>query len=273
MEKKYLYIPQWQGSGFSNELFHGAKALKDVVERIDDISFINIGIKEYEISDIKNDIIGYDVILGQLMNIQDVLRREAPHKVFSIGGDCGIEVPILSYLQKIHRNMTVFWFDAHGDLNSPQSSPSKSFHGMPLRFLVDDSIFLDSLSIDKLRHSDIVLMGTRDLDPPERDYIEKHSMKNVSVNDIQTGNNIFKEDLRFSDHAYIHIDLDVLDPASYKKVKCPSKNGLTIDQLLYCLESIRKKMSIVGVSLVENTETDKEKIVDLKKIIDFGTTF
>ncbi len=70
--------------------------------------------------------------------------------------------------------------------------------------------------------------------------------------------------------AYIHIDLDVIDPKYYKNVKCPTENGLKIFELTEAIELVNKEMEIIGLSIVENTETEKAKIKKLEKIIKLG---
>ena len=64
--------------------------------------------------------------------------KKKPDKILTVGGGCGIEIPIVSYFSEKYKNLDVLWFDAHGDLNTPESSPSKYFHGMPLRFLLEE---------------------------------------------------------------------------------------------------------------------------------------
>lgn len=154
--------------------------------------------------------------------------------------------------------MNVLWIDAHADLNTPESSPSKTFHGMPLRLLLGegDSILKQSL-FSYLKPSQIILYGTRDLDKPEEKYIQE---KNISTNTITKSN------------LYIHLDLDVIDPLEISDVKCPSPNGVGFEKLKEMLTQLKSKYNIVGASLVEyapKTKKIDERVSELSRII-FG---
>ena len=72
--------------------------------------------------------------------------------------------------------MTVFWFDAHADLNTPGTSPSGHFHGMVLRALIGHEAFNFSPN-HPLSPKQVVLLGLRDLDPAEQDYIEAERIR------------------------------------------------------------------------------------------------
>ena len=68
------------------------------------------------------------------------LRVSAPDVVVTVGGTCGVEAAPVAYLNERYRgDLAVVWYDAHGDLNAPATSPSGHFHGMVLRTLLGDS--------------------------------------------------------------------------------------------------------------------------------------
>lgn len=270
MDKLAIFIPQWQGSGITKELYEGSYALKKVIEEKGDTIFNSIHIDYKSTPEIKKSILGYDIIIKQLQKVQNILNVEDPAKVFTIGGGCGVEVPIVSYLKGKYKELTLYWFDAHGDLNTPKSSPSKHFHGMPLRFLTEKSLELSNIHINSIPPTDVHLMGVRDLDEPEKLFIENNNIDIIPIeiiNDLE----LFKTTIK-KNHgmAYIHIDLDVLDPKQYSNVKCPTDSGLSIEELYGSIQSIKNQMEVVGLSIVENTELDTKKIMKLNKIIDIG---
>lgn len=275
MKKINLFAPQWQGSGKTTELFKGAQALKDFCISIDKtIQFINIPISEALDLKIENNIYGYTVIEDQLINIKKILCKENPDLIFSIGGGCGIEIPIVSYFKDIYQSMDIYWFDAHGDLNTPETSPSKYFHGMPLRFLLDEIPKNNiSKSFNKISKRDISLIGSRDLDNAEVDFIQKEQIRlfnmESSFNVLEDRFSNYLEKSRNS-HAYLHIDLDVLDPRSYSNVKCPTEDGLSIENLLRIIKIIGKKRKIIGLSILENTELDSSKITKIEQLVNLG---
>ena len=130
-----FYIPQWQGAGNKFEIPDSLNILKNQIINfpINEINLSN------ESSEQKNGINHYDVILNNLIQIKKSITQSAPQKMFTIGGECSIELIPVSYLNKIYNgNLNILWFDAHGDLNTNISSSSNNFHGMPLRLLLGE---------------------------------------------------------------------------------------------------------------------------------------
>lgn len=267
-----LFIPQWQDSGSTKELYEGAHALKKYIEE-KKLVFSEIPISLSPNIQIENNIIGYSTIKAQLYEIARILEKNRPGKIFSIGGGCGIEIPLVSYLSEKYNNLDVIWFDAHGDLNTPDSSPSKYFHGMPLRFLLDDIPNNEiSESYKKISCDDVVLIGARELDPAESEFINNNKLKIVAVNNVELENKkIVRQCLNSkNDKVYLHIDLDVLDPKAYANVKCPTENGLTIEQLINIISIIKSEKTIIGISLLENTEKELDQISKIEELIEIG---
>ncbi len=95
-------------------------------------------------------------------------------RIFSIGGGCDADVPVISHLNKLYDgNLFVLWLDAHGDLNSPEESKTGLFYGMPARILIDGrDIFPDIIERPLMPHQ-IIHIGGRDFDKPELGYIKK----------------------------------------------------------------------------------------------------
>jgi arginase len=263
-----LFYPQWQGSDITPELYYGASTIKEYLE-LQSASFINVPVSLNTDFEFENNICFYKQILSQLKKAEEIIKNEQPDKIFSIGGGCDIELPIISYLNSKYSNMNVFWLDAHGDLNTPTTSPSHLFHGMPLRCIFenikDDNI--NNISINKLPIKNLTMIGTRDLDPEETNFIFKNKIKCITVDEIKT---LLYFDSCIKNYAYVHIDLDVLDPSIYKSVKCPAKNGLSIRQLVDTIEHIKKNFNIVGYSILESTETELANIKILDKLLEIG---
>ena len=90
------------------------------------------------------------------------LAAELPERPLVLGGCCCSHVGAVEGLAARHERLAVVWLDAHGDLNTPASSPSGNTWGMPLRMI------LDSGAVDP---DDVALVGARALDPPEEEYI------------------------------------------------------------------------------------------------------
>ncbi len=260
-----LLVAQWQGSGYTNELYFGAEALGNYIRKFG-IEFDEIEISKSDNIVPEKDIIGYSVIKEQLERIGNILKEKNPGKLFTVGGGCGVEVPIISYFIEKEKNFKIIWFDAHGDLNSPKSSHSKLFHGMPLRFLLENIEGNEiSAKYKKIEKTDLILLGTRDLDPEEDLYINSNEIAKITVENFRENPSMI-DDLK-KQKVYIHIDLDVIDPLEFRNVKCPQQNGFRISEIVEILKNLQANNEIIGISILENTEKDEVKLKSLNKII------
>jgi arginase len=256
-----LFFPLWMDGGLGKELHAGARALRDYLSGR--FSFTEVPVDESCSPVLKNGIFGYDAIRSHLARARDILADSSPERIFTIGGGCGIEVPIVSNLRRRLGPMRLLWFDAHGDINSPASSKSKYFHGMPLRFLLepslDEGIGAGSEAVDP---GEIVLVGSRDLDPPEEEYIRERGIRRLGPREAGAALN------PGSAPVYIHLDLDVLDPEEYPNVKCPSREGMRIAEVASIVGSFFRVGPVSGMSVVENTATDEATISRLEPIFE-----
>jgi arginase family enzyme len=92
----------------------------------------------------------------------EATARVLPARPLVLGGCCCSHVGAVRELARRHGRLAVVWLDAHGDLNTPESSPSGNEWGMPLRMLVDGG---------DVAPEDVTLLGARKLDPPEVEFI------------------------------------------------------------------------------------------------------
>ena len=133
-----IYFPQWQGSGTGKHIEPGAKT---VLDYCNDPEFIEIplstipagtdGTQQHHINN-------YTAITEQLQRLKQKIAAAQPKTIQTIGGDCGLEIVPVSYLNQKYPNLGVIWFDAHADINRPCDSASCNFHGMPLRTLLGE---------------------------------------------------------------------------------------------------------------------------------------
>jgi arginase len=127
-----------------------------------------------------------------------------------------------------HDRLGVVWIDAHGDLNTPESSPSGNEWGMPLRMLIDGG------AIDPL---DVALIGARSLDPPEVEFIA-----NAGIQDSADAV------LDRVDCVYVALDCDVFDPGEMS-VFMPEPGGPTVAEIEKILCGLRDRGAVVGAGL------------------------
>ena len=143
---------------------------------------------------------------------------------------------------------------------------------MPLRTLLgegDETIL--NLAYSKLNSENVLLIGQRNLDPPEADFIKNKNIKIITPSDTQEITEAISKALNPQKYKYlyIHLDLDALDSDEYSTVYYPNKNGISYKQLVESLEFMSKTYDIVGGSLLEYCSLSGENIEQTIKLTDF----
>jgi arginase family enzyme len=159
------------------------------------------------------------------------LAIDLPERPLVLGGCCCAHVGAVEGLAARHGRIALVWFDAHGDLNTPETSPSGDLWGMPLRML------LDSGAVDP---EDVVLLGARNLDPPEREYV-------ASIG-LRTEPDGLDRALDETEGAYVAIDADALEPGEISPFM-PEPGGLSLAETEQLLGGVRERAAVLGVGL------------------------
>jgi arginase len=254
-----LFFPQWQGAGQGNRIDEPARLLMDALRPSLDMQPISeIALDPSSALELEHGIWGRTAILSQLTAARDLLAENAPDRIFTVGGDCGIEVIPVAYLNGRYDDFALVWLDGHADLNTPETSPSGTFHGMPLRVLMGegDSAFTALVS-KPLTPRQVIMGGVRDLDPAERDYIEGHGILNLPVGTPDIAARLVAELKRRSiQHIYIHFDLDALDPAAAPVMHYPAADGFTLEVAAGIVEALAASFAVAGMSITEYDSLD-----------------
>ena len=137
----------------------------------------------------------------------ETTARELPERPLVLGGCCCSHVGAVRELARRHGRVGVVWIDAHGDLNTPESSPSGNAWGMPLRMLIDTG----DVAVE-----DVTLLGARNLDPPEVEFIAAAGIR--------------QELGELPGDVYVALDCDVVEPAELD-VWMPEPEGISLDGL------------------------------------------
>jgi arginase len=176
----------------------------------------------------------------------------------SIAGDCCTVIAVAAGMRRAGIDHTLLWFDAHGDFNTWETTPSGFLGGMPLAMLVGrgEQTLLASLGLQPLSEDRVILTDGRDLDPGERRELDRSKVTRLrSVTDLLT--------FTLPDaHMLVHFDTDVLDPAYAPAMDYPAPGGPTPDELGRVFSHLAStgKVRAVSVStwnpsLDENGET------------------
>ncbi len=175
-----------------------------------------------------------------------------------IGGDHSIAMGTVGGVSH-DRPTGLIWIDAHGDFNTPETSPSGNIHGMPLSVLIgdgDDRLVNIGRPGAKIDPDNIVLIGIRDLDPLERERIRKsgitaYTMRDIDEQGISTVAN--KALMKFIHLKRVHVslDIDALDPVEAPGVGTPVPGGLTYREAHLFMEIMADSGKLTSMDLVE----------------------
>lgn len=153
----------------------------------------------------------------------------------------------------------LLWIDAHGDFNTPDSSPSGNVHGMPLAALLGEGA-PDLVGIGSarrhLRAEDVVLLGVRDLDPGERERLRASGICVLTMRDVDERGmgRVMGEALeRLAGHERLHVSLDVdaVDPREAPGVGTPVPGGLSYREAQLVMEMIADTGRLAALDIVE----------------------
>ncbi|UFJ40702.1 arginase [Brevibacillus humidisoli] len=207
----------------------------------------------------------------------NTLLAEAVHRVMSegrfplvLGGDHSIAIGTLAGVAQEKKNLGVIWFDAHGDLNTGETSPSGNIHGMPLaaslgyghQRLVQIGGFAP-----KVKPENIVIIGARDLDREERDLIKRLGMKVYTMHEIDRMGmtRVMEEAIdhvsRGTDGVHLSLDLDGLDPHDAPGVGTPVIGGISYREGHLAMEILAEADVLTSAEFVEvNPILDRENM-------------
>lgn len=162
-----------------------------------------------------------------------------------IAGNCGVTIGALAGLADVRP--AVVWFDAHGDFNTPETSPSGFLDGMALAILTGRcwrALAKKVSGFEAVPDTRIALVGARDFDPPEADALAASRILRIGA-DLSGLDDVFP----VAGPLWLHVDLDVLDIAEGRANQFATTGGLTVSQLVAAVRRLATRLSAVGAAL------------------------
>jgi arginase len=186
-----------------------------------------------------------------------------------LGGDHSVALGTLGGLAKATGPGGVLWVDAHGDLNTPETSPSGNVHGMPLAAaigLADDRFQSPDWTLPAVDPHRVALVGLRAIDARERERIRDLGIKAYTMSDIDRIGieRAIRESLtHIAGPGFVHVslDMDALDPDVAPGVGTPVQGGLTYREAHLALELV-----------AESGLAGSLEVVEVNPILDRGNT-
>jgi arginase len=175
------------------------------------------------------------------------LAAELPERPLVLGGCCCSHVGAVEGLAARHERLALVWLDAHGDLNTPESSPSGNAWGMPLRMILDAGA---------VEPQQVALVGARNLDPPEAEFIAEAG--------LATGEGAVERVLKEVDCVYVALDCDVFEPSEVTSFM-PEPNGFRVEEVESLFGDLREHATVVGAGLTGLTP-DPANVPSLERL-------
>ncbi len=186
------------------------------------------------------------------------------HFPLVLGGDHSIAIGTVSGLAGAARQqgkkLGLLWIDAHGDINTPETTPSGNIHGMPLAALLGfGASELTSIGgpTPTLEPANVALLGIRSLDAGEKKRLKETGVQVHTMSDIdrQGVDRVMKKALGRvtdgSDFVHVSLDLDVVDPSVAPGVGTPVKGGLDYREAHFMMEVLADAGVMTSLELVE----------------------
>jgi arginase len=181
-----------------------------------------------------------------------------------LGGDHSLAIGSLAgvanFYRKQNKKIGCLWLDAHGDMNTPESSPSGNVHGMPLAALIGDGApeLVNLLGYQpKLDPHNVALVGLRDLDAKERRLIKESGAHAFTMRDIDERGlrEVMSEALHFctddTEGVAVSLDMDFVDPEYAPGVGTQVSGGVTYREGHLAMEMIADSKAMVSLEIVE----------------------
>jgi arginase len=173
--------------------------------------------------------------------VEAAVAEEA--RPISVAGDCCAAVPVLAGLRRAGVEPVLVWLDAHGDFNTPETSPSQFLGGMPLAMMVGrgPQWMVEAVGLAPLPEARVVLVDARDLDPAEAAAVAQSGVTHVSLAGLAG--------VPLSAPVHLHIDLDVIDSAEAPAFQYPVGGGPSLAEVAEAVAALAARADIAAISI------------------------
>ena len=251
MAVTFVVVPQWQGSPSSRAMrqAEGAAAIR---EDLPAGATREVAVPLEAGDDQSTGIARFSSLQLVRERLTDVLG-ELDGPAVTIGGDCGVSAAAVAHAAR-NGDTALVWFDAHPDLNSPETSPSGAFSGMVLHSIVDGGV----VPADR-----VFLAGARSWDPGEEVFASESGIRAFAVDELADPSALVDAVAATgAASVYLHIDLDVLDPSEFAGLLDPEPFGLPANGLVAAIKALTARLPLAGATLAAYAPVSEESRMD-----------
>lgn len=168
---------------------------------------------------------------------------KAGDRPISMAGDCCASIPVMAGITRAGITPSFVWIDAHGDFNTPETSPSQFLGGMPLAMMVGrgPQWLCETVSLAPIPEDSIWLIDGRDLDPGERAAIDASALRRTGMAGLAT--------LRLDGPIYVHLDVDVLSADEVPGFNYPVSGGPGVAETVAACSAFAAANDIMAISI------------------------
>lgn len=204
--------------------------------------------------------------LNEVAQVNEELAKKVDEQVtlgrfpLVLGGDHSIAIGTIAGVSKHYKNLGVIWYDAHGDINTEETTPSGNIHGMPLAVslgLGHERLTNILNQKPKIKPENVVLIGIRDLDEGEKQLLRQLKIKVYTMHEIDRLGmpQVMEETIAYlkkrTDGVHVSFDLDGIDPKDSPGVGTPVVGGLTYRESHLALEMLSEADIVTSAEFVE----------------------
>ncbi|MCM6764415.1 arginase family protein [Rathayibacter sp. ZW T2_19] len=258
----FLVVPQWQGSASTRamRLVDGAEAIRGDLPSSATVA-VEIPAEAGDAQD--TGIRRYASVATTAERVREALAgRTGP--VITIGGDCGVEFAAIGHAVRTAEGpVALVWLDAHPDANTPATSPSGAFSGMVLSAVLGRGVGLLSAEAgERVEDERVVLGGVRSIDPGEIDGLLERGARSLPADELDPESLVAAVEATGARSVYVHMDLDVLDPAEIAGLFDPVPFGVPAARLVASLEALRARFPLAGAGVTSFAPASPAAAVD-----------
>ena len=251
MPVTFVVVPQWQGSPSSRAMrqAEGAAAIR---EDLPSARTREVSVPLEAGDDQGSGIARFSSLQLVRERLTDVLD-EVEGPAITVGGDCAVSAAAVAHAAA-SGDIALVWFDAHPDLNSPATSPSGAFAGMVLHSIVDGGV---------VPAERVFLAGARSWDEGEEVFAAEAGIRAFTVDDLaEPAALVDAVAASGAASVYLHVDLDVLDPAEFSGLLDPEPFGLAPVALVAAIKALTERLPLAGATIAAYAPGSEQGRID-----------
>jgi len=185
-----------------------------------------------------------------------------------LGGDHSLAIGSIAGVASNLGRVGCIWIDAHPDANTPETSPSGNIHGMPVATILGygpESLVNVGMTGASLGCKDLILLGTRDIDEGEANFIDEHNIRMFTIFDVleqglsRVVNEMISQVCNETRNVHVSLDLDTLKEEVAPGVSMVSKCGFDMREATYICRRLASECNITSIDVVGlNPVRDKD---------------